>query len=59
MHVKRSHESEEQIAARISRLCAHLATIKEGRSVKIFTGNSVEAIVFGNTEMNNNSLDAV
>ena len=59
MHVKRSHESEEQIAARNNHLCAHLAPIKEGRPVKIFTGNSVETTVFGTTEMNNDSLDAV
>ena len=56
MRVKRSHESEEQ---RNSRLCAPLAPIKEGRPVKIFTDNSVESIVFGNTELNNDSLDAV
>ena len=59
MRVKRSLESEEQIAARNSHLCAHLAPIKEERPVKIFTDNSVEAIVFGNTEMNNDSLDAI
>jgi hypothetical protein len=58
MHVKRSYESEAQIAARNSRLCACLAPIKEGRPVKIFTDNSVETIVFENTEMNNDSLDA-
>ena len=57
MRVKRSHISEEQIAARNSRLCARLAPIKEGRPIKkIFT---VETIVFGNTEMNNDSLVAV
>ena len=59
MRVKRSHESEEQIAARNSRLCALLAPIKEGRPIKIFTDNSDETIVFGNTEMNNNFLDGV
>ena len=53
MHVKRPHESEEQIAARNSLLCAHLGPIKEGRPIKIFTDNSVETIVFGNTGMNN------
>ena len=52
MRVKRPRESGEQIAARNSRLCARLAPIKEGRPVKIFTGNSVETIVLGNTEMN-------
>ena len=55
--VKRSHESEEQIAARNSR--AHLTPTKEGRPVKIFTDNNVETIVFGNIEMNNDSLDVV
>ena len=30
-----------------------------GRPVKIFTDNSVETIVFWNTGMNNDSLDAV
>jgi hypothetical protein len=59
MRVKKSHESEEQIAARNSRLCAHLAPIKEEQTVKIFTDNSVETIVFGNTEVNNVCLDAV
>jgi hypothetical protein len=59
MRVKRSHGSEEQIAARNSRLCARLAPVKEGQPVKIFTDNSGETIVFGNTEMNNDSLDAV
>ena len=59
MCVKRPYESEEQIAARNSRLYASLALIKEVRLVKIFTENSVETIVFGNTEMNNGSLDAV
>jgi hypothetical protein len=59
MRVKRPHESEEQIAARNSRLYARLALIKEGRPVKIFTDNSVKTIVFGNTEMNNDSLNAV
>ena len=59
MRVKRSHESEEQIAARNNRLCARIAPIKEGRPVKIFTDNSVETIVFGNTDINNNSLNAV
>ena len=59
MHVKRPHESEAKITARNSRLCARLASIKEGRPVKIFTQNSVETIVFGNTEMNNDYLDAV
>ena len=59
MRVKRSHKSEEQIAERNCRLCAHLAHIKERRSVKIFTDNSVETIVFSNTEMNNDSFDAV
>ena len=39
--------------------CAPLASIKEGRPVKIFTDNNVETIVFGNTEMTNDSLDAV
>ena len=52
MHVKRSHESEELIAARNSCLCARLAPIKEGLPVKMFTDNSVETIVFWNTEMN-------
>jgi hypothetical protein len=37
MRVERPHESEEQIAARSSRLCARLAPLKEGRPVKIFT----------------------
>jgi hypothetical protein len=55
MRVKRSHESEEQIAARNGRLCARLAPIHEERPVKIFTDNSVKTIVFGNTD----SLDAV
>ena len=59
MRFKRPHESEEQIAARNSHLCALLAHIKEGRPVKIFTDNSDEITVFGNTEMNNDSLDAV
>ena len=59
MRVKRPHESEEQFAARNSRLCPRLALIKEERPVKIFTDNSVEPIVFGTTEMNNDSLDAV
>ena len=59
MRAKRSHESEEHIAARNSRLWARLAPIKEGRPVKIFTDNSVETIVFGNTEMNKDSLDVV
>ena len=59
MRVKRPHESEEQIAAKNSRLCARLAPIKEGRPVKTFTDNSVETIVSGNTEMVNDSLDAV
>ena len=59
MRGKGLHESEEQIAARNSRLCAHLAPIKEEQTVKIFTDNSVETIVFGNTAMNNDSLDAV
>ena len=59
MHVKRSHESEEQIAARNSHLFACLAPIKEGRPLKIFTDNSVETIVFENTEVNNDSIDAV
>ena len=59
MCVKRPHESEEQIAARNSRLCARLAPIKEGRPVKIFIDNSVETIVFGSIDMNNNSLEAV
>ena len=59
MRVKRSHELEKQIAARNRCLCARLALIKEGQPVKIFTDNSVETIVFGNTELNNDSLDAV
>ena len=59
MRVKRPHESAEQIAARNSHLCARLASIKEGRPVKIFTDNSVKTIVFGKTEMINDSLDAV
>ena len=59
MCVKRSHELQEQIAAGKSHLCAPLAPIKEGRLVKIFTDNSVETIVFGNTELNNNFLEAV
>ena len=33
--------------------------LKEGQPVKIFTDNSVETIVFRNTEMNNDSLDVV
>jgi hypothetical protein len=36
-----------------------LATVNEGRPIKIFTDNSVKAIVFGNTEMNNDPLNAV
>ena len=36
---------------------APLAPIKEGRPVKMFTDNSAETIVFGNTEMSNHSLD--
>ena len=59
MRVKRSHESEKQIASRNSRICAHLAPMKEVRPVKIFTDNSVETIVLGNAEMNNDSLDAL
>ena len=59
MHVKRPHESEEQIAARNCCLCARLALIKEGGPVKIFTDNSVETIVFENTEMNNDFLDVI
>jgi hypothetical protein len=59
IRVTRPYESEEQIAARNSRLCACLGPIKEGQPIKIFTDNSVETIVFGNTEMNNDSLDAV
>jgi hypothetical protein len=51
--------SRNNIAAKNSRLCARLAPIKEGRPVKIFTDNNVETIVLGNTEMNNDSLDAV
>ena len=47
VRVKRSHESEEQIAARNIRLCARLTPIKEGRPVKIFTDNSVEIIFTG------------
>ena len=50
---------KKKIVARNSRLCARIAPIKEGRPVKIFTDNSVETIVFGNTEMNTDSLDAV
>jgi hypothetical protein len=43
-----------------TRLCAPLAApIKEGRPIRILTDNSVETIVFGNTGMNNDSLDAV
>jgi hypothetical protein len=30
----------------------------KGRPVKIITDNSVETIVFGNTEMNNDFLDS-
>ena len=45
------------------RLCAPLAPVKveggKGRPVNIITGNSVETIVFGNTEMSNDSLDGV
>jgi len=41
MHVKRPHESEEQIAARNSRLCVRLSPTKEGRPLKIFTDISV------------------
>ena len=37
-------------------ICTPLATIKEGRPVKIFTDNSVETIVFGNTEINTTLL---
>jgi hypothetical protein len=59
MRVKKPHESEEQIASRNSRLCARLAPIKEARPVKIFTDNSVETLVFENTEMDNDSLDAL
>ena len=33
--------------------------MKDGRPVKIFTDNSVETIVFGNAEKNNDSLDVV
>ena len=44
MRVKRCHESEVEIAARNNRLWARVAPIKEGRSVKIFTDNSVEII---------------
>ena len=33
--------------------------IGKERPVKIFTDNSVETIVFGNTEMNNDSFDVV
>ena len=36
-----------------------LAPIKEGKPVKMFTDNSVETIVFGNTEMNNDSFDVI
>ena len=36
-------------------LCAPVAPIHEGRPVKIFTDNTVETIVFGNNEMNNES----
>ena len=32
---------------------------EKGRPVKTITVDSVETIVFGNTEMNNDSLDAV
>ena len=59
MRVKRFHESDEQISARNSRSCARLAPIKEGRPVYIFTDNSVDTIVFGNADMNNDYLDAV
>ena len=59
MRLKRCHESEEQIAARNRHLCARPAPIQEARPVKIFTDNSVVTIVFGNTEMNNYSLDVV
>jgi hypothetical protein len=31
----------------------------KGRPVKIITDNSVETIVFGNNDVNNDSLDAV
>ena len=31
----------------------------KGRPVKIITDDSVETIAFGNTEMNNDSLDVV
>ena len=31
----------------------------KGRPVKIITDNSVETVVFGNNEINNDSLDAV
>jgi hypothetical protein len=44
-------------------LCAPLAPVRVGggkwRPVKIITDNSVETVVFGNTEMNNDSLDDV
>ena len=59
MRVKRPQESEKQIAARNIRLCARHVPIKEGRPVKMFTDNSVETIVFGNTKMNNDSLGVV
>jgi hypothetical protein len=35
------------------------ALIKVGRPVKILIDNSVETIVFGNTDLNDDSLDAV
>ena len=35
MRVKRSHESEEQIATKNSRVCARLAPIKEGKILLI------------------------
>ena len=59
IRVKRPHESQEQIAATNSHLCARLPPIKEERPVEIFTDNCVETIVFGNTEINNDSLAVV